>query len=255
MSNFGQCDLTFFSSRKRDLTANLFTVLHSPNLVLFSPFLPSARRETGRLVNENRKDEENRAVASPSPTLTRRLPPGHHRHRPRQTAQFHPMPIHRAVLLRKKAHGSRVPFHLFPRTAPSTLLCRLHLCLSLSPCRPAFSVRAHGHGHARVVGCGDGGRRGVHWVDSCGVLHGRGCGRGAVRRGFRTACAAGADVIEEAGGGGGGEGLRATAAAGAARRGDRAGAPNLRWVRPQETAAHGHQGPNLRRHAEQVRAF
>lgn len=140
MSNFGQCDLTFFSSRKRDLTANLSTVLHSPNLVLFSPFLPSARRETGRLVNENRKDEENRAVASPSPTLTRRLPPGHHRHRPRQTAQFHPnpMPIHRAVLLRKKAHGSRVPFHLFPRTAPSTLLCRLHLCLSLSPLPAGF---------------------------------------------------------------------------------------------------------------------
>jgi hypothetical protein len=140
MSNFGQCDLTFFSSRKRDLTANLSTVLHSPNLVLFSPFLSSARRETGRLVNENRKDEENRAVASPSPTLTRRLPPGHHRHRPRRTAQFRSIPStarSSSLSLRKKAHGSRVPFHLFPRTAPSTLLCRLHTPLPLPLTLPA----------------------------------------------------------------------------------------------------------------------
>jgi hypothetical protein len=132
MSNFGQCDLTFFSSRKRDLTANLSTVLHSPNLVLFSPFLSSARRETGRLVNENRKDEENRAVASPSPTLTRRLPPGHHRHRPRRTAQFRSIPSTArcsSLSLRKKGARFARPISL----VPSHRHCSLHLTLSVTP--------------------------------------------------------------------------------------------------------------------------
>lgn len=55
--------------------------------------------------------------------------------------------------------------------------------------------------------------------------------------------------------GGGGRGGGAASAARAARGGDGGGAAGLRREGPQEAAAHGHQGANLRRLPEQVCGF
>ena len=251
----------FLLSRTCDLTANLSPALQSLNLVLFSPFLTPARTEDGEKMNNTGTPQGRKPLSDadpPAPAVPRSPPSSTSTpsHRPQLS------PVHLAIFpgpseKKPQEYCRGIPSLVFA-VAPSTILCRLHqLPLVLDGASPTGSCSVHGHGGGGVVGGGGGGHPGVHGDDPCGVLHDRGGGRRAVRRGFRPPRAAGAGVREEARGGGraGGNGVRAAAATGAARGGDGGGAESLQWVRPQETAAHGHQGPNLRRHAEQVRAF